>query len=68
MKEISSQMTGRFSSPEHALMQGRNQAVNGVPQSTASFKLKIQHGSSLLKSDEENLGGSQANESLQESA
>ena len=47
-------MTGRFSSPEHALLQGRNVAsISGVPQSTASFKLKIQQSSSsVIKSDE----------------
>ena len=50
MREISSQMMGRFSSPEHALLQGRNTSAGGVPQSTASFKLNMQQNSSVLKS------------------
>ena len=48
MREISSQMMGRFSSPEHALLQGRNTSAGGVPQSTASFKLNMQQNSSVL--------------------
>ena len=44
-------MTGRFSSPEQNLFQGRNLAANGVPLSTASFKLNLEQ-SSFVKTDD----------------
>ena len=59
----SSQMTGRFSSPEHNnVFHGRNSrtgggatgAGGGVPLSTASFKLNLHGGdsSSVIKSND----------------
>lgn len=37
-------MTGRFSSPDqHAMFGGNAMAGNGIPLSTASFKLNVMH-------------------------
>ena len=47
LRELSSQMTGRFSSPDQHALFGRNAgAGNGIPLSTASFKLNVQHTNS----------------------
>lgn len=50
VRELTGAVTGRFSSPEHALLQGRNQ-IPALPQSTASFKMNLQ--SSMAKAGED---------------
>ena len=47
-------MTGRFSSPEHALLQKSRVAKMAMPESTASFKLKMQQSSSSVIKSEDN--------------